>query len=31
MGFIEQRRCLLQGYWNVYRYPQAARRSVRPL
>lgn len=26
IGFIEQRRCLLQGYWNVYRYPQAARR-----
>ena len=26
IGFIEHRRCLLQGYWNVYRHPQAAKR-----
>lgn len=26
IGFIEHRHCLLQGYWNVYRYPQTAKR-----
>lgn len=25
-GFIEQRECVMMGYWKVYRYPSAARR-----
>lgn len=25
-GFIEQRECVLMGYWKVYRYPAAAQR-----
>ena len=24
VGFIEQRECLLQGHWNVYRHPRKA-------